>query len=82
MSTFLQGIKEIQEKKLGENAIYKLADVLTTIVQRNKYCQATEKMFMMTGNYLCGYLTILDFIFYEKCFYFVNMLTVNNEPQG
>lgn len=37
---------------------------------------------MMTGNYLCGYLTILDFIFYEKCFYFVNMLTVNNEPKG
>lgn len=33
-------------------------------------------MFEKTGKFLCGYLTILDFIYYEKCFYFVNMLTV------
>lgn len=51
-------------------------------VDKNKYCQATEKMFLKTGQYLFGYLTILDFIFYENCFYFVNMLTVKSESKG
>lgn len=81
-STLLQGLKEIEEKKLGEAALDKLAAVLTSILVRNKYCQATERMFLTTRQFLCGYLTILDFINYEKCFYFVNMLTVKCQPHG
>lgn len=39
-------------------------------------------MFQSTGQYLCGYLTILDFIFYEQCFYYANMRTANDNPSG
>jgi len=46
----------------------------------SKYSQASKKMFESTGQYLCGYLTILDFIFYEQCFYYANMLTANKHP--
>lgn len=67
---------------MGEQALGKLADIMAAAYDRNKYCQATEKMFLKSGQYLFGYLTILDFVFYENCFYFVNMLTVNNKSKG
>lgn len=82
LAVLLLGLKEIQVRKLGVGAVQKLADVLTEILNKNKYCQATEKMFQKTQGFLCGYLTVLDFIFYEKCFYHANMLTVNSKPKG
>jgi hypothetical protein len=30
-------------------------------------------MFKNTGQYLCGYLTILDFVYYDKVFYGINI---------
>lgn len=82
LATLMQGLREILDKKLGDSALLKLAGVLASIVAKNKYCQATEKMFIKTGKFLCGYLTILDFIYYQKCFYYVNMLTVKFPPKG
>lgn len=64
LSIFMQGLKEIKEKNLGEQALEKLAEIMAAAFNKNKYCQATEKMFLTTNQYLLGYLTVLDFIFY------------------
>ena len=32
-------------------------------------------MYIKTAGFVFGYLTILDFIFYESCFYCVNMFS-------
>lgn len=82
LSVLFRGLREIGSKKLGEEAFFKLCDLLTAILEKNKYCLASEKMFLKTKQFLCGYLTVLDFIFYEKCFYYANMITVETKPKG
>lgn len=41
--------------------------------------QAMENMFEKTGGFLCGELTVLDFVYYEKCFMYVNILKKINK---
>lgn len=37
-----------------------------------------KNMFMKNGGFICGYLTILDFFYYENTFYGANMVKDSN----
>ena len=78
LNALMMGIKEIQAKNLGEQGLELMRQKLLEVNETNKFFQATKKMFMKTSSYLCGYLTVLDFLFYEVCFNFVHLCNLTN----
>lgn len=41
MSTLIKGLKEIQNKQLGDEGFSKLSEILIYILSTSKYCQAS-----------------------------------------
>lgn len=59
----------------SENCLIEIKKWTLSALKSEKYYQACFKMYVKTANFVFGYLTILDFIFYESCFYCVNMFS-------
>ena len=51
------------------------ADMLEKMLKANTYLISMVKLYIESGTFLFGYMTILDFVFYESCFYFANIYT-------
>lgn len=58
--------------KSGKEGIEKLKQKIVQVAQDQKLVQPVRTMFKSTGQFLCGYLTILDFTYYDRVFYGVN----------
>lgn len=46
-------------------------------MSKDKQLIPLKKMFTKHEGYICGYLSILDFFYYEKTFYGVNVIEDN-----
>lgn len=68
LHTLFNGIREVINRNLGEAGILglkkKIAEVAT-----EKQMIPLRKMYQKHGGFICGYLTILDLLYYEKTFY-------------
>ena len=51
------------------------AEMLEKMLKVNTYLLPTAKLYIDSGTFLFGYMTILDFVLYESCFYFANIYT-------
>jgi len=69
---WFQKLREIYHQNLGENGIYELNKTFMEKVEKNKSYEFVRKMFSQTKKYIFGYLTVLDFCYYEKSFYTMN----------
>ena len=49
--------------------------MLEKMLKANTYLISMVKLYIESGTFLFGYMTILDFVFYESCFYFANIYT-------
>lgn len=48
-------------------------EILDKYFKMKPYLLSASKLYIESGTYLIGYLTILDFMFYDECFYFTNI---------
>lgn len=67
-----KGLKEVYEKNLGKEGIECVRQRVIDIAG-GKEVIPLKKMFSKHGGFMCGYLTVIDFHYYEKAFYATNM---------
>lgn len=72
LHTFFKGLKEICDKNLGEAGKIALSKKMLKMKEHTKDLDPIREMFRRTGQFLCGYMTVLDFIYYDKSFYACN----------
>jgi len=80
MGLWFQGLRDIYYKNLGEQGILDFSKVMMQKAEKSKFFQQVFEMFSKTNSYVFGYLTVLDFLLYEKSFFFANSI-MNNFPE-
>ena len=72
LHTLFKGLKEVQDKQLGQEGIEQVKKRVVETAT-DKQLVPLKNMFMKNRGYICGYLTVLDFFYYDKTFYGANM---------
>lgn len=81
LHTLFGGLREIIDKNLGLAAFLELKKKIA-VVATDKQMIPLRNMFQKHGGFICGYLTILDLLYYEKTFYAGNFIgnSIPNPP--
>lgn len=77
MGLWFQGLRDIYYKNLGEQGILDFSKSMMQKAEKSKFFQQVYEMFSKTNSYVFGYLTVLDFLLYEKSFFFANSIMSN-----
>lgn len=67
MSLIMEGLKNLEDptlnkKELGDKTFRK-------IIEESKFIEVCYKKILKTKKFVFDYLTIIDFLFYEICYY-------------
>ena len=74
LAVLFKGLKEIKDKGLGVDGKILLQNKLVEKLQKQKHISCVRAMFEASKGYLFGYLSVLDFLVYQKTFYATNII--------
>ena len=67
MSSIMEGLKNLEEPTLNKKE--QGEKILKKIIEESKFIEVCYKRILKTKKYNFDYLTIIDFLFYEICYY-------------
>ena len=69
-----KGLKEIHHKNNFKEGMCKITKKMVEVDESTKLMISIKQMFLKSKQFLFGYLTVVDFFYYEKVFHSLNLM--------
>ena len=69
-----KGLKDIHHKNNFKEGMCKITKKMVEVDESTKLMISIKQMFLKTKQFLFGYLTVIDFFYYEKVFHAINLM--------